>query len=48
MSIVLTNPNHIDEINEWANQGWKLVTVLHRQNGWVDIYTAYFEKPISS
>jgi hypothetical protein len=46
ISVALAGENHIDDINEYASQGWRLVNIL-RYGTWGnnDInYIAYFEK----
>lgn len=44
-SVQLSKENHIEEINEWATKGYKLVSIV-KENTWGRdvIITAYFEK----
>lgn len=42
MSVSLSKENQIEEINDYAMQGWRLISVMIL--GWNTI--AYFEKPL--
>lgn len=42
MSVILSSEDQIKEINTYALQGWRLVSVVFK--GWDAI--AYFEKPV--